>query len=177
MRTTTLDFAILGLLLSGSKTAYAIRMIFKSTAMGNYSSSPGTIYPATQKLRKLGLIEQESKANRALKITLKGKTQMKAWLTESITQEMIAKGSHILILKFAFMDHLVSQEEKVSFLNGFRQQANTYLHSLEEYGRSDEAAQLPLHSKLSFEYGVVSLKAQLSWIKSALQTIMKEQHA
>ncbi len=171
MRITSLDYAILGLLLPEAKTAYAIRMIFKSTAMGNYSSSPGTIYPATHKLRKLGLVTEKKKGSGLLKITSKGKTRMKAWLTQTITLESVAKESHILILKFAFMDHLVSENEKVLFLQSFEELTRTYLKSLEAYHRSEESEQLLLHGRLSFEYGLASLKTQLSWIKSALRTI------
>ena len=130
MRITTLDFSILGLLLSGDKTAYSIRMIFKATAMGNYSSSPGSIYPATNKLRKLGLIVRDTKESGLLKITEEGKTQMKAWLTQPITVEQIAKESHILILKFAFMDHLVSQKEKETFLHSFLNLTKIHLKNL-----------------------------------------------
>ena len=171
MRITTLDFSILGLLLSRAMTAYAIRMIFKTTAMGNYSSSPGTIYPATHKLRKLGLIVRETKDNGLLKITNEGKAQMKAWLTQSITMEEVAKSSHILILKFAFMDYLVSQKEKESFLESFLVLTKTYLKSLKAYHQSDEGIQMPLHGRLSFDYGIANLKTQLSWVKSTLEII------
>lgn len=171
MRTTTLDFSILGLLLSGPKTAYAIRMIFKTTAMGNYSSSPGSIYPATHKLRKLGLIVSDTDEGGLLHITEEGKQQMKDWLNEPISIEMIAKESNILILKFAFMDHLVSQEEKVTFLKSFEEQSKAYFRSLEDYHRST-GPHLPLHGRLAFEYGLASMKTQLSWIRSSLKTIL-----
>ena len=139
--------------------------------MGNYSSSPGTIYPAVKKLQKLELIVSETQKSGSLKITEEGKKQMKGWLTEPITIEMIAKGSNVLILKFAFMDHLVSHKEKVVFLQSFQELTKTYLKSLEAYSESDEAAKLPLHGRLSFEYGLASLKTQLNWIKSTLKTI------
>ena len=139
--------------------------------MGNYSSSPGTIYPATRKLQKLGFIVQETKKNGLLKITDEGKIRMKSWLTQPLTSEMVTKEFHVLILKFAFMDHLVSQQEKVTFLESFSQLTKTYLKSLEAYGQSEEALQLPVHSRLSFEYGFANLKTQLSWIRSTLKTI------
>ncbi len=171
MRTTALDFSILGLLLSGPKTAYAIRMIFKSTAMGNYSSSPGSIYPAVRKLRKLGLVTQETEEGGLLDITDEGRHQLKAWLIKPFNTEVVAKETHILILKFAFMDHLVSHQDKVQFLELFEQHTKSYLKSLEAYAASEAAAQLPLHGRLSFEYGLASLKTQLSWIKTAYKAI------
>ena len=174
MRTTALDFSIMGLLLSGEKTAYGIRMIFKTTAMGHYSSSPGTIYPATHKLRKMGLIAEQKAGSGLLQITNEGRTRLKEWLTQPLTLDMVSKESHILILKFAFMDHLVSQRNKVSFLNSFRDLTAAYLKSLEEFGQSDEGVNLPQHGRLSFEYGLASLTTQLAWIKSSLKIIEVE---
>ena len=171
MRITTLDFAILGLLLSGDKTAYAIRMIFKTTAMGNYSSSPGSIYPSTNKLKKLALIEQVSEKSGQLAITEAGKHQVKSWLNEPITEDMIAKSSEILILKFAFMDHLVSRQDKLVFLRSFLEGSKSYLTNLELYHQSASEEELPLHGRLSFEFGMATLKTQINWIKATLKTI------
>ena len=56
-RTTTVDFIILGLLQEQTLTGYGIRMIFENTAIGSYSSSPGTVYPAINKLKKMGFIK------------------------------------------------------------------------------------------------------------------------
>ncbi|MCR9253187.1 MAG: PadR family transcriptional regulator [bacterium] len=173
MRITTLDFAILGLLLSGDKTAYAIRMIFKNTAMGNYSSSPGSIYPSCNKLQKLELIAKNIDTG-LLNVTSDGKKRIKEWLTEPITIEQVSKGTNVLLLKFAFMDHLVSKEEKLIFLNSFLALSKVYLQSLEKYHQSDEGALLPLHGRLSFEFGLATLKTHISWLKSTLKIIEKE---
>ncbi len=174
MRITALDYAILGLLLPESKTAYAIRMIFKTTAMGNFSSSPGSIYPATNKLQKLNLIVKDTQESGLLQVTEMGREALKQWLTETISMEMVAKESNILLLKFAFMDHLVSQDEKITFLQSFLDLSKSYLQSLESYHASEEGGQLPLHGRLSFEYGLAHVKMQIAWIKSSLKTIEKQ---
>ena len=57
-KTTLLDYAILGLIHEKAQTGYQIRKIFAETAMGNYSSSPGTIYPALNRLQKMDLVEK-----------------------------------------------------------------------------------------------------------------------
>ncbi len=173
MRITTLDYAILGLLLPGPKTAYGIRMVFESTAMGNYSSSPGSIYPATKKLRKLGLVNSENKVGGILEITARGKTALKDWLIQPITPTMVEKESQVLILKFAFMDHLVSRKEKEAFLGAFLEQSKTYSRSLEAYLKGDGAA-LPLHARLSVELGIATLKTQINWLRSTLQTVKNQ---
>jgi len=49
---TLLDYAILGLIQDHALSGYAIRKMFEETALGHYSSSPGTIYPALNRLQK-----------------------------------------------------------------------------------------------------------------------------
>ena len=60
-KVTQLDYAILGLLSQGPLTGYKIRMTFENTALGNFSSSPGTIYPALKRLAALKLIDKKTK--------------------------------------------------------------------------------------------------------------------
>lgn len=171
MKTTTLDYAILGLLLESPRTAYAIRKAFEETALGNFSSSPGTIYPATKRLKQLKLISNKKDgAGNILLITDKGRSKMKVWLSQPITSKEIEKQSTLLILKFAFMDHLVSQPIKVNFLRSMIDLTDTYIKTLEQYEKS-YAKTLPLHGKLAFEYGVKQFKTQLTWAKSALKKI------
>lgn len=173
MKITTLDCAILGLLLGSPMTGYGIRMIFETTAMGNYSSSPGSIYPAINRLKKLGLVNGGNERGKPISITALGKKEMKHWLTETITLSDVAKNSKILILKFAFMDHLVSRKEKIRFLETFMNLTKAYLHSLETYHEA-EGVDMPLHGRLSFEYGIATFKSQLAWTKSTLKTIKNE---
>lgn len=172
-RITTLDFAILGLLSQASRSGYAIRKAFETTALGNYSSSPGTIYPAIHKLKKLGFIAQasdESDNKRLLSITEEGKNILKDWLTQPIAEADITKGSNILILKFAFMDHLVAPTDKLVFLQSFIQHTENYLMYLKSYHQQESGA-MPLQGRLAFEYGIASFEAQLKWAKYALKEL------
>ena len=63
-RSTTplLGYALLRLLYQKSRSGYDLRKVFAETAMGNYSSSPGAIYPALQRLEVdqlvLGRVEE-----------------------------------------------------------------------------------------------------------------------
>lgn len=173
-RITTLDFAILGLLIRKPQSGYAIRKAFETTALGNYSSSPGSIYPAIHKLKKLGFIRQasaESEDNRLLDITEEGKKALKDWLTQPISEDEIAKGSHILILKFASMD-LVDTADQLAFLHSFIQHTENYLKHLKAY-HQQASGKMPLHGRLAFEYGISSFEAQLTWAKTALKQLKR----
>ncbi len=51
---TPLRLAILGLVAMHPQSGYDLRKIFETTPMGNFSSSPGAIYPALKSLEKKG---------------------------------------------------------------------------------------------------------------------------
>ena len=54
---TFLDYAILGLLQRQSLSGYRIRKVFETTALGDYSSSPGSIYPLMSWLQEKDFIK------------------------------------------------------------------------------------------------------------------------
>lgn len=56
---TVLGYAILGLAQEESRSGYSIRKVFETTALGVYSSSPGSIYPALNRLEKNGLVQKK----------------------------------------------------------------------------------------------------------------------
>ncbi len=171
METTTLDYAILGLLLETPRTAYAIRKAFEETALGNFSSSPGTIYPATKRLKKMGLISHpRGESPSILMATPLGKSKMREWLVLPISQQEVAKNPSHLLLKFAFMEHLISRSKQAHFLQSMIAQTQEYIISLESYHKN-HSKELPLTGKLAFEYGIAQCKTQLTWAKSALKEI------
>ena len=75
LKPTSLDFAILGLVSHQALSGYGIRKLFETSALGNFSTSPGTIYPALKRMQQLDLVEnRESKIDGKKKffITQKG---------------------------------------------------------------------------------------------------------
>lgn len=171
---TYLDFAILGLLHQQPNTGYGIRKIFETTALGNYSSSPGTIYPAINKLRKLNLVVQKSdtqaKKKKLFFVSSEGTQQLIAWLSMPVENEDIRKISNILILRFAYMDDLVNHGVKIRFLKSMISMMTTYLNGLKEY-HATENENLKLHGRLALEHGIILFKSQLKWAKYALKEI------
>ncbi|MEN8123942.1 MAG: PadR family transcriptional regulator [Bacteroidota bacterium] len=170
---TLLDFAILGLIHQKAQTGYQIRKTFADTAMGNYSSSPGTIYPALNRLQKMDLIEKiQQKGSDKLVFQIKnsGVEILKKWLIKPLEKEDIEKKNHEVLLRFAFMDSLVSLKQKIVFLKSFETLQTEYVHELQTY--FDEAAKdMPLHGRLAFEYGIVSGKTTLKWCKKVIKEI------
>ena len=107
-----LGFAVLGLIHKEPMSGYDLRKVFAETALGNYSSSPGAIYPALARLEKQGLIigkEDRSTSLRPKKIyrpSAEGKKVFRAWLLQAVTKHDINRSFDELMLRFAFHDVL-----------------------------------------------------------------------
>ncbi len=170
IKPTRLDFVILGLISNESRTGYAIRKEFETTALGNFSSSPGTIYPALKRLQKLNFAEKRESTEDGkdkFHITSDGKLALNEWLIVPITLEDVMKDCDGIILRFAFMDSISDNTTKITFLESFRDALTTYLTQLQEF-HSQEKDNLPLHGRLAFEYGIDSYTTTLKWCKKTL---------
>ncbi len=169
MRLTTLDYAIIGLLMEVPRTGYAIRKVFDETAMGNYSSSPGSIYPAIKKLKAHRLISSSAQGKgELLSVEDEGKKALKAWLTEPVEAEDIAKRSDVLLLKFAFMDHLVSHDEKLAFMKSLVDLSSGYHQQLKAFHK-EQGPDMPLHGRLAIEHGIAAVETLSKWAHSTYE--------
>lgn len=172
---TVLDFAILGLLKKEHLSGYQIRKVFEETAMGNYSSSPGSIYPALKRMQQLDFIEQnlnKSSGKTQFTITPKGLGALKEWILTPLTLTDVQKRLDEVLLRFAFMDDLVNNDQVLVFLNSFIEFVQLHLADLTEYLQSTEQ-QMPFYGKLAVEHGIQTLKATLSWSKKVKSLIIK----
>ena len=170
---TSLDYAILGLIHQEPLSGYGIRKQFETTALGNYSSSPGAVYPALDRLQKLGLVIKSRIADQKkdkFNCTDKGIATLKQWLLLPITIANVSKKTEELLLKFAFMDKLLNKHQKLEFLEAFQSQLKIYLEELKAF-HAKEGDNLPLNGRLAFEHGIASYTATLKWCKNAITTI------
>lgn len=162
---TSLDYAILGLVHQKPQSGYGIRKAFDTTALGNYSSSPGVIYPALTRLQELGLVVnatiKETKKNK-FHCTKEGESILKAWLLKPIEIKDIAKSLNDLLLRFAFMENLLNRKLQLEFLSSFKDVLKKYIKSLKEYHKS-EYNTMPLNARLAFEHGIDSYTTTLKW--------------
>jgi DNA-binding PadR family transcriptional regulator len=170
---TPLDYSILGLVSQNRMSGYAIRMVFQKTALGNYSSSPGTIYPALKRLEKLRLLQRQRHPNPkkqfVFAITASGMKAVKNWLRLPINAEDVAKEQPVILLRFAFMDGAVTAKQKMKFLRSWRGAVTKYIEALEDY-HARESNRLPLSGRQAFEHGIESYKTTLKWIDKTIST-------
>jgi DNA-binding PadR family transcriptional regulator len=172
---TSLDYAILGLVHEQPQTGYGIRKAFDTTALGNYSSSPGVIYPALKRLQELGLVVNSVKGDTKksmFRCTTKGESILKEWLLKPIEVTDIAKNLNDLVLRFAFMENLLKREGQLEFLSSFQDMLKKYIKSLKEYHKS-EYNTLPLNARLAFEHGIASYVSTLKWCVKTISTLKK----
>ncbi|MGB5435844.1 MAG: PadR family transcriptional regulator [Maribacter sp.] len=174
---TSLDYAILGLIHQEPLSGYGIRKQFETTALGNYSSSPGAVYPALNRLQKFNLVTKSrlpEQKKEKFHCTSLGLNTLKEWLLLPVEITDVAKRNDELLLKFAFMHKLLHKNQVLEFLQSFKIQLQLYIAELKEFHKR-EGAHLPLHGRLAFEHGLASYSATLTWCKSTISTIRNHQ--
>ncbi len=171
LKVTDLDYSILGLLNQNPLSGYRIRMIFSTTALGNFSSSPGTIYPALTRLVKIGLIEKKkqskTKNQEIFYITKKGISALTEWILKPIIKNDITKRIEMVLLRIAFMDALNIKERKQKFLESFKVSIQNYIFELKDY-YSKESSNMPMSGRLAFEHGIESYQLTLKWVQKVI---------
>jgi DNA-binding PadR family transcriptional regulator len=170
---TTLEFAILGLLSFGPHSGYDLMHIFETTAIGNYSSSPGAIYPALGRLEKRRLIEgvvdgsQALRPKKVFRPTRSGDKALRRWLGAGITKDDVQRRLDELLLKFAFHS-LLDAQATCKFLNELAGTTEEYLAELRQQRKifSDDE---PPHGRMAFEFGIDRYRACARWARRTLR--------
>ena len=171
---SVLGYALLGLIDLKPSSGYDLRKVFAETAMGNYSSSPGAIYPALERLQsqKLirGVVEDSAglRRRRVYHSTPAGTAQLCKWLSKPIEQSDVMRGAQELLLRFSFLEHVLGAESAVNFLQEFRAALKAYLSGLESYARTN-GKQMPLSGQLALESGICGYRATYDWTAYALR--------
>jgi len=176
---TNLECALLGLLHGQPQSGYDLRKIFATTAMGNYSSSPGAIYPALKRLEARGLVTSEidstneMRPRKVLTPTARGKTLFRDWLRADFSAEDIDRRFDQLMLKFAFHWVLDDLGESHDFLAALASGLDVSVRSLEAQ-RNMFPEQMPIQPRLALDQGIGQTKAAARWARKALSQIKEE---
>ena len=178
-RLSTLWYALLGLIKMNSNTGYGLRMIFEDTPMARYSSSPGAIYPALQKLESLKLIQGKSAIGKTgrekltFRCTAAGTRKLNAWLRLPVTVDQIRKESDVVLLRFSYLDLLDDLDWSVTFLRQFIDASNECIQEVNMTKTNLESSQ-PLHGQLALANGIEILNAHVNWAKSAMAIVTRK---
>ncbi|WP_443748750.1 PadR family transcriptional regulator [Asticcacaulis solisilvae] len=167
-KVTPLGYALLGLLRGEPRSGYALRKVFETTLLGNYSSSPGSIYPALKGLEKAELIAAEPIARgNVFSLTPMGREALDAWLTAPAQGEP----ADILMLRFAFLQELGRPEVTRAFLISFADAARGSRDGIRAFMAGDIGPSMPLQSRLAVDFGLRNVEAQLAWAENALKQL------
>lgn len=169
---TNLEFALLGLLHPQPQSGYDLRKIFATTAMGNYSSSPGAIYPALKRMEASGLISGEiddAKELRPRKLfspTTEGRAIFRDWLQADFSADEVGRSFDVLMLRFAF--HWVLDDPAASrdFLVALASGLDAHVEELETQ-RKMFPEQIPLQPRLALDAGIEQTRAAARWARKA----------
>lgn len=173
---TPLGYALLGLIRELPRSGYALRMVFETTPMGNYSSSPGSIYPALKALLKFGLVEAR-KAGRGsvFHLTPAGVDAFEAWLREPVTADHVARQMSAIMLRFAFLHSHPDRSLTHSLLMSLKAAATTQAQGMRAWLDGAMGGAMPLQARLAVEQGIMSVRSQADWAAYALDELQKAQ--
>ena len=170
---THLGYALLGLVHDKARSGYDLRKVFAETALGNYSSSPGAIYPALARLEKQGLVEgreDHTKRLRPKKLyrpTALGRRVFRAWLKAEISQDDVSRRLDELMLRFAFHATLDDDRATHAFLVALAEKLGAYVAVLETQAQKLQH-KASRHARLALEAGIEQYRAAARWAQKAL---------
>jgi DNA-binding PadR family transcriptional regulator len=171
---TPLGYALLGLVHQQPRSGYDLRRIFEATPMGHFSSSPGAIYPALDRLARAGLIAgkvddtQPLRPRRVYEITAKGLEMLGAWVMKPVTHEDVVRREGELALRFAFLEGIGGPADSRRFLESLATEIDVEVGNLEQHLAGMKAS-ASLHGRLALESGIELYKARARWARRALR--------
>ena len=172
-----LRLAILGLVAMHPQSGYDLKKVFETTPMGNFSSSPGAIYPALKSLEKKGWIRGEPENTKSLRprqvysLTDEGDAILSSVLEKPVTHEDLIWHFDLVMLRFAFIDRL-GNEQALRFLREFQNESEAYVRHLEEIRGQMQQNMSPC-GRLALEHGIQGTRGSARWAKKAIEELSK----
>ncbi len=170
---TTLEFALLGLIRQTPRSGYDLRKIFATSPMGNYSSSPGAIYPALRRLKTKGLIRSAAdrgdrpRPRELFAVTSQGERALRSWLRAPVGRETVIWEMDEIMLRFALMEGVLATGEAKAFLESLAGECERYSAELIGFVRELKGMG-NIYGRLALENGLEEYEAKARWGRRAL---------
>ena len=170
---STLSLAILGLISKTPSSGYDLRKVFSTTPIGAFSSSPGAVYPALRRCEKNGWIKGDIdrtsilRPRQVFQLTVAGHEALKEELSQPVTDESVIWQNGDLILRFAFMDGILTKKRILKFLEEYATATETYIVTLGAHRKTMEGVS-PKCGIFALEQGIEAYKANLRWAKRTI---------
>ncbi|HEY1471026.1 MAG TPA: PadR family transcriptional regulator [Candidatus Acidoferrum sp.] len=169
---TNLEHVLLGMLSQESLSGYSLRKRFATTPLGHFSDSPGSIYPALQRLQRRGLLrilkEKPANGRRAQRFTAtpKARGELRHWLHGIVTRHEVLANFDGLLLRFVFRAELYGNSSAREFVVDLGKQVQEIIQELETYLAGPGSA-LPTAGRLAVESGLEGYRGSMRWIERA----------
>ncbi len=164
---TPLGYALMWLIRNKPGTGYALRRVFETTPLGNYSSSPGSIYPALRGLERAALIESRDEGGKDIfYITPAGGKALEDWLSVPVSQDELDHGTGILLLRFALLQD-GPRSRTLNFLASLKSAANVRAQGLRDFYDGVAGQGMPLQARLALLHGIRSVETTAHWAADA----------
>ena len=165
---TPLGYALLCEIRKKPRGGYALRLLFETTPLGLFSSSPGSIYPALQRLERQELIRAVGSGRGGrFEITPSGDALLGIWLSQPVTLADVSRRLELCLLRFAFLEAEDLTLAK-GFLTSLESAAVGRATELALYLESEEGRALSLVGRLAVEHGLRSIEATRLWASDAM---------
>ncbi|MDX1396294.1 MAG: PadR family transcriptional regulator [Gemmatimonadota bacterium] len=175
-----LELTLLGLAAQSPRSGYDFKSLFESTALRQFSSSPGSIYPALKRLEAREWLESAVKGSagdrsrRIYRPTSRGRKALREWLVADPTVEEIERDPRLPILRFSLLGTIDPPPEDVArFLERLESAARRYIEVVEQSKREMERLQEPFPA-LALEHGSRSLETLADWSREARRAFTAE---
>jgi len=175
-RLTNLEYLLLFLLHHQPASGYALRKQFTTTPLGYYSDSPGSIYPALQRLKRRQLLRAakdpspSARRKTVFSATPKALTELRKWLHGPITREEVRYDPPALMLRFVICAQLFGDAAAHKFLLQLSSRVQEIIQELETY-LTGPGKSLPLSGRLAVEQGLEGYRALVAWATRAGQEL------
>ena len=171
-RLTNLEHLLLGLLHQKPASGYSLRKSFATTPLGHYSDSPGSIYPALNRLRRRNLVRPlkdqpaTGRGTLVFSLTPRGLAELRSWLQRPITLEEARSHADGIMLRFVFVAQVFGQNTARRFVRQLEACTNEIVRDLENY-LAGPGQSHPLAARLALEQGLGGYRAQARWAARA----------
>jgi DNA-binding PadR family transcriptional regulator len=168
-----LSYALMGLIrLRQPCSGYDLRKVFTGP-MAAFSDSPGSIYPALNRLEKSGMVScvvdspSGLRQRRLYRLSSKGKRALDHWLRQPVKDEEVMRGMPELFLRFAFLEDCLGPDACRSFLESLHIALQRHVVLLRQHLESIKS-KMSRSARLALESGIMGYECQVAWAKAAL---------
>ena len=146
--------------------------------MGHFTTSPGAIYPALKRIEQNGWVNgrvanaDTLRPKRIYQLTKKGRRALVERLSQPVTRDDVTRNLDDFMLRFVFMDKLLSREQIVDLLNQFKSEMEARLLSLQELFEPIRV-ELSICEELSIKHGIAKAEMNVAWAKRAIEQLIK----